>query len=255
MPLQLLSQAGTLNSPPAAEPVTQHATRNTNQFALRLSNTSAPIGQLQRNDQAILLENALLDTTQPVPSIPNHLRAQGDPGSYLVQSRGPINDTFRSLLQAAGATIVSYIPNNAYLVRASAAVARQLKAAPQTQAVLPYEPYYKLKLSLLKLAVAQDPLPANTVLNVLLFADARDTTRAELQQLGASFLGDEERSPFGPVLTVVPPAGGLPAIAGLPGVHWRRAFHPKGNGMSAGISSKTPKSSRTLRRLSQNHDP
>ena len=215
LPIQPLSQPGTLNSPPPTEPVKQNPTRNTNQFALRLSNTAATIGQLQRSDHALLLENALLDTAQPAPSIPDHLRAQGDPGSYLVQARGPIDNAFRSLLQSAGAAIVSYIPNNAYLVRASAAVARQLQAAPQTQAVLPYEPYYKLKPSLLKLAVAQDPLPGSAVLNVLLFADARDTTRAELQQLGARFLGDEERSPFGPVLKVVPPAEGLAAVAAL----------------------------------------
>jgi sugar lactone lactonase YvrE/subtilisin-like proprotein convertase family protein len=217
-PFALLSQAGALNSPPATDSLTNHASRVTNHFALRLSNTTAPIGQLQRSDHALLLENALLDTAQPAPPIPDHLRAQGDPGSYLVQARGPIDNAFRSLLQAAGASIVSYIPNNAYLVRASAVVARQLQAAPQTLAVLPYEPYYKLKPSLLKLAVAQEPLPDNAVLNVLLFADARDTTRAALQELGATVLGDEERSPFGPVLKVVPPADGLPDLAGLPGV-------------------------------------
>ena len=183
---------------------TQHATRNTNRFALRLSNTTTPLRQLQRSDQAILLENALLDTTRPAPAIPDHLRAQGDPGSYLVQARGPIDNAFRSLLQAAGATIVSYIPNNAYLVRASAAVAQQLSADPQTQAVLPYEPYYKLKPSLLRLAVAQEPLPDDSALNVLVFADARETARAELEKLGARIIGDAERSPFGPVLRVRP---------------------------------------------------
>ena len=101
-----------------------------------------------RSDQAVLLENALLDTTRPAAlPIPDHLRAQGDPGRYLVQSRGPIDNAFRSLLHAAGATIVSYIPNNAFLVRASAGAAQQLQAAPLTQVVLPYEPYYKLKSS------------------------------------------------------------------------------------------------------------
>src|ERR1035437_915404 len=217
-PLPLLSQAATLNSPPATEPDTQPATRTTNRFALRLSNTTTPMAQLQRNDHALLLENALLDTTRGVPSIPDHLRSQGDPGSYLVQSRGPIDDAFRSLLKAAGATIVSYMPNNAYLVRASAATAQQLKAAPQTEAVLPYEPYYKLKPSLLGLAVAQDPLPDNTALSVLLFADARDMTLVELRKLGVRVLG-EERSPFGPVLKVLPPGDSLPALAGLAGVH------------------------------------
>jgi subtilisin-like proprotein convertase family protein len=216
-PGQLSSQAGTLNSPPAPPSDTQHATRNTNQFALRLSNTTTPLRQLLRSDRAILLENALLDTARPGPAIPDQLRAQGDPGSYLVQARGPTDNAFRALLQAAGAAIVSYIPNNAYLVRASAAVAQQLQAAPQTQAVLPYEPYYKLKPSLLKLAVAQQPLPDNSVLNVLLFADARAATLAALTDLGAQVLG-EDRSPFGPVVRVQPPADSLASLAGLPGV-------------------------------------
>ena len=217
-PIPLLSQAGTLNVPSPEPFAAQHAKPSTNHFALRLSNTSTSLRQLQRSGQAILLENALLDTTQPVPAIPDHLRAQGDPGSYLVQARGPINNAFRSLLQAAGAEIVSYIPNNAFLVRASAAVAQQLSGDPQTQAVLPYEPYYKLKPSLLKLAVAQNPLPDDSALNVLVFADAQQSARAELEKLGARIVGDAERSPFGPVLRVVPPADSLPAVAGLAGV-------------------------------------
>jgi subtilisin-like proprotein convertase family protein len=217
-PFKLLTQAGTFNVPPTSGALTNHASRVTNRLALRLSNTSTPLRQLQRDDHALLLENALLDTTRPVPAIPDHLRAHGDSGSYLVQARGPIDNAFRSLLQAVGATIVSYIPNNAYLVRASAAMAQQLQVAPQTQVVLPYEPYYKLKPSLLELAVAQAPLPDNTELNVLLFADVRETTLAELGKLGVRILG-EERSPFGPVLKVLPPADSLPALASLTGVH------------------------------------
>ena len=125
---------------PRAGALTNHASRITNHFALRLSNTSTPLRQLQRSGQALLLENALLDTTRPAPAIPDHLRAQGDPGSYLVQARGPIDNAFRSLLQAAGATIVSYIPNNAYLVRASAAVAQQLRPTRRRRPFCPTSP-------------------------------------------------------------------------------------------------------------------
>ena len=176
-----------------------------------------PLKQLMRSDHALLLENALLDTARPAPSIPDHLRAQGDPGSYLVQARGPINAAFRSLLKAAGAAIVSYIPNNAYLVRASADVAQQLQADPRIQAVLPYEPYYKLKASLLKLAVNQEPLPDHSALNLLLFADTQAATLAAVQNLGAEIVG-QDQSPFGPVVRVLPPAASLSSLAGLPGV-------------------------------------
>src|SRR6266700_1510443 len=236
----LLSQ-GTLNALPAGH---QSQTTNHQSLQYRLSNTTRTIGQLARNDRAILLENALLDTEHTATtSIPAHLRAQGEPGAYIVQSRAPLDGTFRALLQTVGAGIVSYIPNNAYLVRASAAAAQQLVANPQTQTVIPYEPYYKLKSSLLKLAVEQGALPDGTVLNVLLFADARDATIGELQKLGSTILG-EERSPFGPVLKVQPPADSLPALARLPGVQLIESSQPRAlaNDLSrtvVGVSSDT----------------
>ena len=78
---------------------------------------------------AILLENALIDTASPLNlSIPKNLQSQGDPGAYIVQARGPIDTAFRAMLAAAGAEIVSYIPNDAYLVRAPAGAAGGLAA-------------------------------------------------------------------------------------------------------------------------------
>ena len=184
-------------------------------IAYRLSNTTQSYEQLLRNPKAVLLENTLLDTAQPVNlPIPAFLRAQGAPGAWLVQARKPLDDAFRLLLAQAGASIVSYIPNNAYLVRASEAVARQLEAAPATQAVLPYEPYYKLKSWLLRAAVEQAPLPADCTLRLLLFADARDETLGQLGQMGIQVLG-EQASPFGPVLEVSPPAAGQGVAAEL----------------------------------------
>ena len=85
------------------------------------------------------LENALIDTTRPRDfKLPESLRLVGDPGSYIVQARGPVDDAFRAALTAAGVELVSYIPNNARLVRASAAAADRLSANPRTQAVLPW---------------------------------------------------------------------------------------------------------------------
>ncbi|MCX6927998.1 MAG: S8 family serine peptidase, partial [Verrucomicrobia bacterium] len=217
------------------------STRNTNLAALRLSNTTTPLGQLVRRPTAILLENASLDTTQPIARpIPDHLRAQGDPGAYILQSRAPLDNAFRARLHAAGAVIVAYIPNQAYLVRASQAVAQQLQADSQVQAVVAYEPYFKLKPPLLALAVEQQPLPESQVLNVLLFANTSATALGEVSNLGVEVLG-EERSPFGPVLRVragsadkrvssspsVGPSSLLPALARLPGVQAIELSHAR----------------------------
>jgi hypothetical protein len=149
--------------------------------------------------------------------IPEHLRAKDEPGAYVIQARGLVNAAFRARLRAAGVEMVSYIPNNAWLVRASAAQAQSLAAQPEVQAALPFEPYYKIKSSLLPLAVEQKKLPAGTYLNVVLFDGAREQTAEALARLGINVMS-EAPSPFGTVLTVHPTPESLAAIAGLPGV-------------------------------------
>jgi subtilisin-like proprotein convertase family protein len=189
-----------------------------NRFEHRLSNTTASVDELARRENSIVLANALLDTAKPISlNIPEHLRSNGDPGSYIVQSKGPVDARFREALAASGAAIISYIPNNAFLVRASKEAAEQLAAMPTTQTVLPYEPYYKLQTDLLNLAVDKKRLTPDSEVNVLLFADSRDSTIDELKKLGVEITG-EQRSPFGPVVKVKPPIDALPALAQMTGV-------------------------------------
>src|SRR5437588_9369368 len=92
-PIQLLSSAATLNSVP--KPATTTAVASTNaggRFPYRLSNTTKTSTELGRSDHSLLLENALLDTAQPIAlSIPEQLRSKGDPGSYIVQAKEAIN--------------------------------------------------------------------------------------------------------------------------------------------------------------------
>src|SRR5215471_18142291 len=145
------------NQPVASAASSAPTEKPKGRFAYRLSNSSQSVGQLVHNEKAILLENALIDTAKPLNfSIPEQLKTKEPAGAarvqtYIVQAHGPVDDTFRELLKAAGASIVSYIPNNAYLVRVSAEGAQQLTG--QAQAVVAYEPYYKLQPSLLGLAV------------------------------------------------------------------------------------------------------
>ena len=74
----------------------------------RLRNTTQTVGQLARQDEAILLENALIDTKTSVPlGVPDQLRARGEHGSYIVQSRTALDDAFRGLLSQAGTSVPS----------------------------------------------------------------------------------------------------------------------------------------------------
>jgi subtilisin-like proprotein convertase family protein len=199
---------------------------NTNALAFRLGNTPKSLSQLAGTPHAILLANALIDTDARLDlKIPSHLRSAGNPGAFIVQARGPVDAQFRAVLAAAGAQIVSYIPNNAYLVRISLADAGALAGSPLVQAVLPYEPYYKLQPSLLGLAVAQEPLPPGTALNLGLFAADAPATELILEKLGAKIIG-RDRSAFGPVLRVLAPADWT-ALAQLPGVQILEPAHQR----------------------------
>jgi subtilisin-like proprotein convertase family protein len=192
-----------------------------------LSNTGLSVNQLARTDSAILLRNAFIDTAQGTNlPIPAHLLAEGDPGSYIVQAHGPIQQAFRDQLREAGATVVSYIPNNAYLVQVSAQGAQQLAGQPETQAVLPYEPYYKLDTKLLALAVDQKPLGADQWLRVTAFPGGRDAVAQALTGLGGEVLA-EERATFGPQLLVKATPDSLPAIAKLASVQSVEMYHPR----------------------------
>ena len=194
----------------------------------RLSNSRKPVEQLMRSGSAILLNNALIDTSSPEPlGIPDHLKAGDNPGSYIVQSRGPIPPALRSLLQEEGADVISYIPNDALLVRASVARARRIAASPLVQAIVPFAPYFKFSEELLPYAVEQQPIPTSVnTLTALLFPGESEKVSGTIAKLGGTVLG-EERSPFGPLLVVRTPGDALTVLAQMPEVQRLEVRHER----------------------------
>jgi subtilisin-like proprotein convertase family protein len=187
------------------------AVQRTNSFPYRLSNTTQTVGELSRNSHAILLENAVIDSDSSTPlAIPDSLRSHGDPGAYLVQAHGPMNNASRAQIAAAGATIVSYFPVNTYLVTCSAAAASQLSGS---FTVRPWEPYFKVKASLMRPALNGQGISAA---NVVVFPDAVGATKAALEKMGVTVV-TESHSPFGTQLALRD-IGSIAGVAGLPGV-------------------------------------
>ena len=179
------------------------ASARTNRFAWRLNNTSKTLSQLMNDPHGILLENAFIDTGAKLNlAIPSNLKASGDPGAYIVQSRGPVDNAFRAQLTAAGAEIVSYVPNNAYLVTLSAGGAAALTGQPGVQTVLPYEPYYKLPASLMP--YAGKSFPVDRQLRVAAYPNTADAVRTWLENSGPNGpqILAEQPSPFGTTFIV-----------------------------------------------------
>lgn len=209
----LSTQANMAAKPP---PVAVGFVETNGPVKYRVSNTRLPIDELIRSDAAVLLRNALIDATSGVElPIPPHLRLQGETKSYVVQSRGTITEDFRSALKTAGAQIVSYVPNNAYLVRVSADVAQSLRGLPQVQSVIAWEPHFKITSSkLLELAFEQRALPDGNPLVVMAFPGEEEATAQALRDLGGTVMRGES-SPFGTQLLVHTPPDKLVAVAQL----------------------------------------
>lgn len=207
-------------------------------LSYRLTNTARPLAQLVTDPRAILLENALLDTRRPVHlPFPAGLRSAGDPGCFIVQAAEGLFGSLRQTLAARGAAIVSYIPNNAYLVRLPQAAAQDLALDSRVAAVLAYEPYYKLKPSLLQIAlsaVASQSAGAAAILapaapvsiNALLFADGRAATLAQLATDEIEVL-DQQDSSLGQVVRMSCPVAKLPWLAGLAGIEELELAHAR----------------------------
>ena len=187
------------------------------QVTNRLRNTAAPLEQLMASDRAILLRNALVDTATGEPlEIPAALRSTMPAEAWIIQSAGPITPAFRSAITAAGGTIVSYVPNNALLVRASSDIADRLAVAPDTAAMLPLEPYFKLTPRLLDHALRGEPLPEGQQLMLTIPEASRELP--ELTAMGIREVA-RQRGPFGTLVLVEAPADSLVAVAALPMVH------------------------------------
>lgn len=202
------------NAAPPAVPAEVFARRTGEREQLRLRNTDRDLDQLTRDDRAVLLRNAFLDTRLAPPEVPAHLRAADEPGAYIVQSHGPVDQSLREYLAVTGAEVVSYLPNNAYLVKAGTAQAAQLRRSPRIAAVLPFEPWYKLEESLLRLARDQQPLAAGAELNVVLLPGTEAAAETALAGLGAEIV-TRSRTPFGPQWALRAPADSLAPLARL----------------------------------------
>lgn len=212
------AQAGGSEAAVADPTGTNGAAAGLNRASLRLRNTQRSFDELARDDRAVLLRNALIDTAAGTDlPIPDHLRAGAEAGSYIVLAKGAVSQKFRDTITAAGGSVVSYLPKNAFLVAASAAQSERLSRSAGVDVVIPFEPYFKLEPALLPKAVQQEPVPAGSRLNLTLLPGSRERGLARLGQLGAVVLG-EFSTPFGPAVTVDPAQASLVALAQMPEV-------------------------------------
>ncbi len=194
-------------------------------FTNRFRNTDASLDELVRNDRALNLRNALVDTASGQPlELPAGLEAGAEPGAYLVQSHGMLNDRLRRDLKAAGLEVVTYMPNNAYLVTGSREAMERAADSAEVAAVLPFAPAFKLEPELL--AQVLTPGQGEAGQQVILTVPDPERTLPDILALGGQEVF-RERGPFGTLLTVATAGDRLADLARLPGVLMVERWMPR----------------------------
>ncbi|MGD0652111.1 MAG: choice-of-anchor D domain-containing protein [Verrucomicrobiia bacterium] len=176
----------------------------------------------------IELGSVALDTTAGEPAVPAHLRQAAPAGKRLrlIQFKGPVQPEWLDQVNAAGkVTVVSYIPNNAYVVWLDQAAEDDLNKlmvpSGPIQWIGAYHPYYKLRPGLLQAAAATVDVQISIV-----NGPAADQT---VQAIGRYALGQQgkpsvHRNQVVTRVTVSP--ADLPAIAQMPDVLWIEVVAP-----------------------------
>lgn len=129
---------------------------------------------------------------------------------YIVQFSGLVMAGQREQMVRLGAAYHSYLPDNAFLVSASASVIKAVKALPFVRVVVPYQPFFRIDADLLSSAWAT--APNQGVVKVENFGDPGRVNSFVVAR-GGSFMQQD-----GAVSTVSIPRSLLPALASLPTV-------------------------------------
>jgi len=105
--------------------------------------------ELRDDLNVVRLRSGQIDTTGPEPQIEADLKQQNTAGSlHLVQLFGPPTREAIRAIKRSGSHIISYIPNNAYLVWAAGDGIKNIRSLVSTSGLIqwegPYHPAYKL---------------------------------------------------------------------------------------------------------------
>ena len=130
----------------------------------QIAPTALGRSQVRDDLNLLLLRRGQIDTSGPAPVVGSDLRQAASTGHslHLVQLFGPPSPSALAAIKATGARIVNYVPNNAYLVWASAAQVNRLAAMRNSGDIVqwdgPFHPAYKLDPHFKLDSVAQTPI-------------------------------------------------------------------------------------------------
>ena len=151
--------------------------------------------------------------------------APEEPGYYIVQFRGAVQDAWRAQLEAAGATVLEYLPDYAFKVRMTPELAASLQFLPSINWVGLFQPAFK---------IAPDLTVNGQRLYRVRIEDGADAVAATQAILAT---GAQVSSADGALLTIQADATQVAAVARVLDVAWIDNFvlYEKHNDVGAGV--------------------
>ncbi len=174
-------------------------------------------------ESTILLKYGAFSPASGEPDVPPELRATtGDP-VRLVHVARPLTSVEVGSLEQTGASILGYLPQFTYIVRAAPDALQRLNALPLVHWTGPFHPSYKIQTGLLD---CDEDL---VEINISLFPEMHQLESGRsfdkrLVDLGGTMILDE-RDLIGAARVKVSPSA-ISALAALPAVRWIDRYHP-----------------------------
>lgn len=142
------------------------------------------------------LRYAAFDPLETIPAIPAELRAQQDPGVYIVQLTGHATDAARDSITSTGARLGRFLPHNAYIVRMDGPTVDAVRMMPAVRWLGPYHPAYKLDEPLLQAIVLGTGVDEPTRYSIQMLERGpanQNSVAREIARLGGTVHGSERR--------------------------------------------------------------
>ncbi len=149
---------------------------------------------------------------------PVHARPSARGYPWMVLFDAPLQTDWKASLETAGATVRAYLPDNAVLIEAPAALRERLRDFPHVAWSGEYRPAHKLQPLLAGLARQHPDLPVPVTIQTFAPEDVEGLA-ARLDAAGATDLRATAAKRWGFVRAVLP-AGQAAELASLPEVQW-----------------------------------
>ena len=175
----------------------------------------------QDSASTLRLRYASFDPISASPEVPTGLRSTAAQRLVIVQFSGTPSQAGRDLITGSGGQVVSYLPQDSYVVRIDPAGAALLRAGQGVRWVGAYHPAYRLDPELLRSGVLQDPAPRKYDVVV---ADKRADKPALRDNVLAVGGRVDDLHTGGLLMTVTLTGPQLQAAAGFDEVLWINAW-------------------------------